>query len=57
MEQADKIWMDGQIINWNDAHVHLIWAGAEPNPEEIRARESVPMATVRAVRHAAEAMK
>ena len=24
MEQADKIWMDGQIINWNDAHVHLI---------------------------------
>jgi branched-chain amino acid aminotransferase len=24
MEQADKIWMDGEIINWNDAHVHLI---------------------------------
>ena len=40
-----------------DAHVHLIWAGAEPNPEEIRARESVPMATVRAVRHAADTLK
>jgi imidazolonepropionase-like amidohydrolase len=40
-----------------DAHVHLIWAGAEPNPEEIRARESVPMATVRAVRHAADTLR
>lgn len=40
-----------------DAHVHLIWAGAEPNPEEIRARESVPMATVRAVRHAADTLQ
>jgi imidazolonepropionase-like amidohydrolase len=37
-----------------DAHVHLVWAGAEPNPEEIRARESVAMAAVRAVRHAAD---
>src|SRR5215204_917915 len=40
-----------------DAHVHLIWAGAEPNPEEIRARESIPMATVRAVRHAADTLR
>lgn len=40
-----------------DAHVHLVWAGAEPNPEEIRARESVPMATVRAVRHAADTLR
>jgi imidazolonepropionase-like amidohydrolase len=40
-----------------DAHVHLIWAGAEPNPEEIRARESVPMATVRAVKHAADTLR
>src|SRR3954468_11158227 len=40
-----------------DAHVHLIWAGAEPNPEEIRARESVPMATIRAVRHAADTLR
>jgi len=24
MEQADKIWMDGKIVDWNDAHVHLI---------------------------------
>ena len=39
-----------------DAHVHLIWAGAEPNPEEIRAREPIPMATVRAVRHAADTL-
>ncbi|MCC7370622.1 MAG: amidohydrolase family protein [Chloroflexi bacterium] len=39
-----------------DAHVHLIWAGAAPNPEEIRARESVPMGTVRAVRHAADTL-
>jgi imidazolonepropionase-like amidohydrolase len=39
-----------------DAHVHLVWAGAEPNPEEIRARESVPLATVRAVRHAADTL-
>ena len=23
MEQADKIWMDGKIVDWNDAHVHL----------------------------------
>ncbi|HZP75058.1 MAG TPA: branched-chain amino acid transaminase [Pseudolabrys sp.] len=24
METADKIWMDGSIVNWNDARVHLI---------------------------------
>lgn len=24
MEQADKIWMDGKIVAWSDAHVHLI---------------------------------
>jgi len=40
-----------------DAHVHLVWAGAEPNPEEIRARESVPMATVRAVKHAVDTLR
>jgi imidazolonepropionase-like amidohydrolase len=40
-----------------DAHVHLVWAGAEPNPEEIRARESVSMAAVRAVRHAADTLR
>ena len=24
MEKADKIWMNGGIVDWNDAHVHLI---------------------------------
>src|SRR5258708_32377327 len=24
MEKADKIWMDGTIVDWNDAHVHLV---------------------------------
>ena len=24
MEQADKIWMDGRIVDWSDAHVHLV---------------------------------
>ena len=24
MEKADKIWMDGKIVDWNDAHVHLV---------------------------------
>ena len=24
MEKADKIWMNGSIVDWNDAHVHLI---------------------------------
>ena len=24
MGQADKIWMDGKIVDWSDAHVHLI---------------------------------
>jgi branched-chain amino acid aminotransferase len=24
MEQADKIWMDGEIVAWDKAHVHLI---------------------------------
>ena len=24
MEKADKIWMDGRIVDWNDAHVHLV---------------------------------
>ncbi|MCC6176216.1 MAG: amidohydrolase family protein [Chloroflexi bacterium] len=40
-----------------DAHVHLIWAGAEPNPEEIRRRESIPKAAARAVRHAADTLR
>jgi len=39
-----------------DAHVHLIWAGAEPNPEEIRARESIPLAAIRAARHASDTL-
>jgi branched-subunit amino acid aminotransferase/4-amino-4-deoxychorismate lyase len=24
MEKADKIWMDGTMVDWNDAHVHLV---------------------------------
>jgi branched-chain amino acid aminotransferase len=24
LETADKIWMDGEIVDWNDAHVHLV---------------------------------
>jgi branched-chain amino acid aminotransferase len=24
LEKADKIWMDGAIVDWNDAHVHLV---------------------------------
>lgn len=24
MEKADKIWMNGTVVDWNDAHVHLI---------------------------------
>jgi branched-chain amino acid aminotransferase len=24
VEKADKIWMNGSIVDWNDAHVHLI---------------------------------
>ena len=24
MEKAEKIWMDGAIVEWNDAHVHLV---------------------------------
>ncbi len=24
VEKADKVWMNGAIVNWNDAHVHLI---------------------------------
>jgi branched-chain amino acid aminotransferase len=24
LETADKIWMDGEIVGWNDAHVHLV---------------------------------
>ncbi|MGE4056725.1 MAG: branched-chain amino acid transaminase [Vicinamibacterales bacterium] len=24
MEKADKIWMDGEILNWDDAKVHLV---------------------------------
>lgn len=39
-----------------DAHVHLIWAGAEPNPEEIRLRETPMKAAMRAVRHAADTL-
>lgn len=39
-----------------DAHVHLIWDGSQAQPEEIRQRESVPKAAVRAVRHAAQTL-
>ena len=24
LEKADKIWMDGKVVDWNDAHVHLV---------------------------------
>src|SRR5882757_4880664 len=24
MEKADKIWMDGKVVDWNDAQVHLV---------------------------------
>ncbi len=24
MEKAEKIWMDGAIVDWDDAHVHLV---------------------------------
>jgi branched-chain amino acid aminotransferase len=24
VEKADKIWMNGSIVDWNDAHVHLV---------------------------------
>jgi branched-chain amino acid aminotransferase len=24
MERADKIWMDGEIVKWDEAHVHLV---------------------------------
>jgi branched-chain amino acid aminotransferase len=24
LEKADRIWMDGKIVDWNDAHVHLV---------------------------------
>jgi len=24
LEKADKIWMDGEIVDWGDAHVHLV---------------------------------
>ena len=24
MENAEKIWMDGAIVEWRDAHVHLV---------------------------------
>ncbi|MFN8526464.1 MAG: amidohydrolase family protein [Chloroflexota bacterium] len=39
-----------------DAHVHMIWDGAQAQPEEIRRSESVPKGAVRAVRHAAQTL-
>lgn len=39
-----------------DAHVHLIWDGSQAQPEEIRRRESIPKAAVRAVGHAAQTL-
>lgn len=39
-----------------DAHVHLIWDGAHPQPEEQRRAESVAKGAVRATRHAADTL-
>ena len=39
-----------------DAHVHMIWDGSQSEPEQIRARETLPKATVRAARHAANTL-
>lgn len=35
-----------------DAHVHMIWDGSQPEPERIRARESLSKAAIRAATHA-----
>jgi imidazolonepropionase-like amidohydrolase len=40
-----------------DAHIHIVWDGAEPQPELIRARESMTKAAVRAARHALETLQ
>jgi imidazolonepropionase-like amidohydrolase len=40
-----------------DAHVHVIWDGSLPNPEEVRQRESMIMAAMRAVGHAAATLR
>ena len=39
-----------------DAHVHMIWDGAQAQPEEIRRGESVPKGAIRAARHAADTL-
>jgi imidazolonepropionase-like amidohydrolase len=39
-----------------DAHVHMIWDGAQEQPELVRRAESVPKGAVRAVRHAAQTL-
>lgn len=39
-----------------DTHVHLIWDGSQPEPEKIRAGESLPKAAMRAVTHAARTL-
>src|SRR5437879_8020379 len=39
-----------------DAHVHMIWDGSQPQPEKLRARETLPKAAMRAARHAADAL-
>lgn len=39
-----------------DAHVHMIWDGAQTQPEEMRQSESIPKGTIRAVRHAADTL-
>jgi imidazolonepropionase-like amidohydrolase len=39
-----------------DAHVHMIWDGAQAEPEAIRQRESMAKAAMRAARHAADTL-
>ena len=39
-----------------DAHVHMIWDGAQAQPEPLRQSESIPKGTIRAVRHAADTL-
>jgi imidazolonepropionase-like amidohydrolase len=39
-----------------DAHVHMIWDGSQPEPEKIRAGETLPKAAMRAAMHAARTL-
>jgi imidazolonepropionase-like amidohydrolase len=40
-----------------DAHVHMIWDGSQPEPEKIRAGETLPKAAMRAAAHAANTLR